>query len=143
MKGSTIYPFTGLPQMSYGSASNAYRDMEVLSAPPGRLVVIVYDFLIVHLRRTGIAIDAGNVELRSESIGKAMDAISELMGNLDMERGGDIARQLVSLYSFFLNSLVEIGRTNDKRLLARVTGQAMELRDAFAQISVLSSASAA
>ena len=57
--------------MSYTSASSAYRDIEVLSAPPGRLVVIVFDFLIVHLRRTSIAIEMGNVELRSESGGHA------------------------------------------------------------------------
>lgn len=129
--------------MNYGSAASKYRDMEVLSAPPGRLVVIVYDFLIVHLRRTGIAIDTGNLELRSESLGKAQDALAELMGGLDMERGGEIAKQLGALYAFFISSLIDVGRTNDTRLLARITAQVTDLRDAFAQISVMSSANAA
>src|SRR2546430_702253 len=109
MKGRAISPFTRLPHMSYGSASSAYRDMEVLSAPPGRLVVIVYDFLIVHLRRTAIAIDTANVELRSESLGKAQAALAELMGDLDMERGGAIAEQLCALYAFFISSLIDVG----------------------------------
>ena len=73
--------------MSYAAATSAYRDMEVLSAPPGRLVVIVYDFLLVNLRRTGIAIDSHNAELFSVSLGKSQDALVELMGELDMEFG--------------------------------------------------------
>ncbi len=129
--------------MSYGSASAAYRDMEVLSAPPGRLVVIVYDFLLVHLRRTAIAIDMNNVELRSESLGKAQAALAELMGDLDLERGGEIGKQLSGLYAFFIRSLIEVGQTKDRQLLGRITGQVTELRDAFAQISVTASASAA
>ena len=129
--------------MSYGSASSAYRDMEVLSASPGRLIVIVYDFLLVNLRRTSIAIDMSNVELRSASLGKAQDALGELMGNLDLERGGNIAKELVALYSFFIGALVEVGRLNDKRLLAQITAQVSELRAAFAQITATSSQSAA
>ena len=129
--------------MSYGSVSSAYRDIEVLSAPPGRLVVIVYDFLIVHLRRTAIAIDMNNVELRSESLGKCQDALAELMGNLDMARGGAIAGQLSGLYAFFIKSLIDVAQTNDRRLLDTISKQVTELRDAFAQITVMSSASAA
>ena len=129
--------------MSYTSASSAYRDIEVLSAPPGRLVVIVFDFLIVHLRRTSIAIEMGNVELRSESLAKAQAALAELMGNLDMERGGDVAKQLGALYAFFIASLIDISRTSDRARLAKVSVQVTELRDAFAQISVMTSASAA
>jgi flagellar protein FliS len=129
--------------MSYAAASSAYRDMEVLSASPGRLVVIVYDFLLVNLRRASIAIETGNVELRAISIGKAQDAIAELMGELDMDRGGAIARELAALYGFFLNSLIDVSQTNDRRLLGRITTQVTELRDAFAQISTLTAASAA
>jgi flagellar protein FliS len=129
--------------MTYAAASSTYREMEVLSATPGRLVVIVYDYLLVHLKRASIAIDTGNLELRGESLGRAQLAVAELMGGLNMERGGDMSRQLASLYTFFLSSLVDVGRKNDAKLLARITQQAMELRSAFAEISVTQAASAA
>ncbi len=128
--------------MSYAAASS-YRDMEVLSAPPGRLVVIVYDFLLVHLRRTGIAIDTGNTPLFSVSIGKAEDGLSELMGGIDRERGGSVADELVALYSFFLGALVDIRATKNRALLARVASQVNVLRDAFAEIAAAPNASAA
>jgi flagellar secretion chaperone FliS len=129
--------------MSYAAATSAYRDMEVLSAPPGKLVVIVYDFLLVNLRRTGIAIDTANAELFSVSIGKSQDAIAELMGGLDMERGGKIANDLRALYAFFLSSLIDVVRTKDRRLLTRITAQVTDLRDAFAHIASTQIASAA
>ncbi|MEO8620961.1 MAG: flagellar export chaperone FliS [bacterium] len=129
--------------MTYAAATSAYRDMEVLSATPGKLVVIVYDFLLVNLRRTGIAIDTANAELFSVSVGKSQDAIAELMGGLDMERGGKIANDLCALYAFFLSSLIDVVRTKDRRLLTRITAQVTDLRDAFAHIANTNIASAA
>jgi flagellar secretion chaperone FliS len=129
--------------MSYAAATSAYRDMEVLSATPGRLVVIVYDFLLVNLRRTGIAIEANNVELFSSSLGKSQDALAELMGELDMEKGGQIAKELGALYAFFIGSLIDIATTKDRRQLARITAQVTELREAFAQVVAAQNANAA
>lgn len=129
--------------MTYAAASSTYREMEVLSATPGRLVVIIYDYLLVHLKRASIAVETKNVELRGESLNKAQLAVAELMGGLDMERGGEMSRQLASLYSFFLASLIDVGRRNDAKLLARITHQVSELRSAFAEISVTQAASAA
>ena len=129
--------------MTYAAASSTYREMEVLSATPGRLVVIVYDYLLVHLKRASIAIETKNVELRSESLSKAQLAAAELMRGLDIERGGEMSLQLAALYSFFLTSLIDVGRKNDAKLLARITHQVGELRSAFAEISVTQAASAA
>ena len=129
--------------MTYAAASSTYREMEVLSATPGRLVVIVYDYLLVHLKRASIAIETKNVELRSESLSKAQLAVAELMRGLDIERGGEMSLQLAALYSFFLTSLIDVGRKNDAKLLARITHQVGELRSAFAEISVTQAASAA
>jgi flagellar protein FliS len=129
--------------MSYAAATSAYRDMEVLSATPGRLVVIVYDFLLVNLRRTGIAMDTNNFELLATSIGKSQDAIAELICGLDMEKGGRIATDLGALYTFFLASLIDVGMKKDRELLARITAQVTEMRNAFEKITRLPTASAA
>jgi flagellar protein FliS len=129
--------------MSYAKATAAYRDNEVLSATPGRLVVIVYDYLIVQLSRAAIAIDSNNVELRIVSLENALNAVGELLGGLDIEKGGTIARDLSGLYSFFFARLVDVGRTCDKATLLRIITQVSELRESFAQISTTQSATAA
>jgi flagellar secretion chaperone FliS len=129
--------------MSYAAATSAYRDNDVLSASPGRLVVIVYDYLIVSLRRASIALDTNNVELRIESLARSRDALCELLAGLDMEKGGAIATDLSALYSFFIGELIGIGFSYDAKKLARITAQITELRDAFVQITTPATASAA
>jgi flagellar protein FliS len=129
--------------MSYAATSSAYREMEVLSSSPAQLVVTVYDFLLVQLRRTRFAIDTRNHELCCTSIARSQDAITELVGGLDMERGGQIAKNLQSLYLYFITELIAIGRKSDVTRLACMAAQVSDLRDAFAQISVRQTASAA
>ena len=123
--------------MSYGSARQAtrYREMEIMSAAPGQLVVILYDHLLVTLRRARMAIEAGDVEARGELLEKSRAVVTELLVTLDRERGGDIARNLSGLYSFILSELVQAGVRPSAERLDRVTVMVGELRDAFAQIA--------
>lgn len=129
--------------MSYADASSAYRQMEVFSASPGQLVVMVYDYLQVQLARLDIALETKDVELRSLAISRANAAIVELVSGLDLERGGALGKQLGSLYRFFISELIDIGRYSDRQRLARITVQVTELRTAFAEISTRPAASAA
>ncbi len=129
--------------MSYAAATSAYRDNDVLSASPGRLVVIVYDYLLVSLRRAAIALDTNNVDLRIESLGRSRDALCELLGGLDMEQGGAIARDLSGLYTFYIAELMDVSGSIDAKKLSRITAQITDLRDAFAQITAPATASAA
>lgn len=121
--------------MSYATAAAGYRDMDVLTASPARLVVMVYDHCLVSLRRAQLAIENGNVELRVASLGKAREALTELQGTLDLDAGGEIARNLASLYAFLLVELMDVGFRVDARRLTRVTAMVAELREAFAQAS--------
>ena len=56
---------------------------------------------------------------------------------------GPLAKQLNSLYNFFLGELIDIGRYSDRKRLARISVQVGELRTAFAEISTRHAASAA
>lgn len=126
--------------MSYaaaGLAANAgkYQEMQVLAASPGQLVIMVYDHLLVSLKRARLAMDRGDVEQRFLQIEKVRDALTELLVTLDLEKGGEIAVQLKGLYTFFLTELLEVGPRNDVARLDRISGMVQELRDAFAQIA--------
>jgi flagellar protein FliS len=124
--------------MSYSNsahAATAYREREVLTASPARLVVIVYDHVLANLTRANLMRAADKIEIRLEAIGKARDGIVELLSGIDLERGGDIARQLNSLYTFILSELVDGTRVDGTRL-ERITKMVSELRDAFNTIAV-------
>ncbi|MEO6878086.1 MAG: flagellar export chaperone FliS [Gemmatimonadaceae bacterium] len=119
---------------NYAHAATAYREREVLTASPARLVVIVYDHVLANLHRARVARDANRASISLEAISKARDGIAELLVTLDVERGGAIARNLQSLYTFMLTEMVD-GTRVDARRLERITGMVSDLREAFASIA--------
>lgn len=119
--------------MSYATQAGTYREMEVLSASPGQLVVMLYDHLLVALRRTHIAMEAHTPELRSSHLDRARLVITELLATLDREAGGEVAENLNALYTFFFTEMVDLGLHPDVARLGRVTAMVADLRDAFAQ----------
>lgn len=105
--------------------------MEILSASPERLVVLLFDHLVVHLQRVRIALDNNDVTLRTVSLGKARGIVSELLSTLNFEKGGKIAKDLGSLYTFLLGEMSEIGIHRDARKVERLMNIAETLRAGF------------
>lgn len=121
--------------MSYSRQATRYRETEVLTATPGQLVVLLYDHLLLSLRRARAAMDSGDLALQSESLEKARNILAELFVTLDRERGGEVAANLGALYSFLLGELVQVGIRSDAARLDRVAHMIGELREAFAQVA--------
>jgi flagellar protein FliS len=128
--------------MSYGRQATRYREMEVLSASPGQLVVLLYDHMLVSLRRARVAMQERNFEQRGELLERARSVLTELLVTLDRERGGAVAENLAALYSFLLGELVQVGVVGDEARLDRVIHMIAELREAFAQIAATEGAAA-
>jgi len=121
--------------MSYSKQATRYRETEVLTATPGQLVVLLYDHLLLSLRRARAAMEARDTELQGECLEKSRNVLTELLVTLDRDRGGEVAANLAALYSFLLGELVQVGVRADLGRLDRVTHMLGELRDAFAQVS--------
>jgi flagellar protein FliS len=120
--------------MSYSQA-NVYREREVLTASPEKLIVIMFDHVLVNLRRARVAIEAGHIERRVQALSKAREGVMELLMSVDAERGGEVATTLLSLYSFAIRELLDVGRTKDVAKLDAVFNVMNNLRDAFATIA--------
>lgn len=103
-----------------------------MSASPARLTVMLFEHLEVVLRRAQTAIRNEQLELRMQNLGRAREILTELLGTLDMERGGDLARDLAQLYGFLLSELIDVGIRRDAIRLGRLIGIAHTLSDAFA-----------
>lgn len=132
--------------MSYGSYSRSaarYREVEVHSATPGQLVVILYDHLLTHLARARQSMGPDQIEARSDALSVCRSVVTELLVTLDRERGGSIAVHLAAIYSFVLGELTTLGLRPEVERLERVTNIMRELRDAFAQVALTAPAPAA
>ena len=123
--------------MSANDPGNAYREIQIKTANQIRLIVMLYDGAVRHLN---LAIDAcGDGHRRFDEINShliaAQDILSELMASLDFEKGGVLAKNLFSLYSFMTRRLLEGNLQKDTAPLVEVKKLLGELRDAWDEIS--------
>lgn len=120
----------------YPSASaQAYREAEVLTASPTRLVVITFDAILVALTRARSGFTMANSGVSLPALDKARVLLGDLLASLDRDRGGDLAARLASVYVFTLAELSELGVHPNLTRLDRVISMLRHLRDAFAEIA--------
>ena len=117
--------------MSYATQTASYREMEVASATQEKLVLVVFDQLVVNLERARIAMELEDIELRVTALGRSLNIVSELLGTLDFDKGGRIATQLADLYQYMLYELVDIGQRGDVVTMRKLVNVASNLRDGF------------
>ncbi|MFI5309594.1 MAG: flagellar export chaperone FliS [Gemmatimonadales bacterium] len=121
--------------MSQPYAALAYRESEILTASPSRLVVITYDALLAAMTRARVGIAMQNHDVAFPALQKSRELVGELLASLDRDRGGDIAVRLSALYVFVLGDLLSVGLYADVKRLDRNIAIVRELREAFAQIA--------
>ena len=78
----------------------AYKQQSIMTAPPERLVVMLYDGAIRFFFQAGAAMreDARATALERLDRGEAI--VDHLLQTLDMEQGGEIAQRLEGIYVF-------------------------------------------
>ncbi len=119
--------------MTYAAARAAttYRQTEAQSRTPLELVVMLYDGALRFIAAAHSAMERGDVRGRAEAISRALAIVSELQNTLDMEHGGDIARQLDDLYRFVIGRLVDASFHRNPGALDEAAQPLRELRTAW------------
>jgi flagellar secretion chaperone FliS len=112
-----------------------YRNVSVETADPMKLVILAYDGAVKAIEEAMAALAQEDYERKGKEIQRAMDLISELMSSLDMDRGGETARTLSGLYSYFLRRLVTAEYKKDARALDEVRAHLVELKAAWEQVT--------
>src|SRR5262249_25797478 len=121
--------------MSYSRQGVAYRDREIQTASPSRLVVLVFDCALSNLLRARRAVQTGKIEDGLDAVGKAREAIMERLVSWNVDEGGELARNLQSLYAYALAELVDVARRPDGARLESIITMIGELRSAFETIA--------
>lgn len=92
--------------LAYGRFVQEYQKNAVNGASPLQLVIMLYDGALRFLEAGKHAMQQGDLERQNHNLQKAQRILMELTACLDMEQGGEIARNLFALYSYCLNELV-------------------------------------
>lgn len=121
--------------MTTYNRSNAYRDTNVLSSSQEGLVPVLYEHLLVNLKRGSMHIRKGDIEGKFDSLARASDIVSELLAALDPEAGGQIASHLAGLYAFWLKEIATAGRELDPQRVQRVADMVASLLEAWQEVA--------
>jgi len=100
---------------------DSYRESEILSADPLKLVEILYRAAIESISEARDHLACGAIRERSNAISKACEILMELALNVDRKRGGDIAKNLIELYDYMQYRLVQSNIQQADKPLMEVT----------------------
>lgn len=121
------------------NATLEYRRNAVMTAPPEKLVVMMYDGAMRYTRQAIQKMEAGDVAECGRLIGCAFSVVSELKVSLDPRAGGEegarLARRLEQLYTFVMDSLVQANRERKPGPLEGVLDVLGTLREAWLDVS--------
>ncbi|MCR4822230.1 MAG: flagellar export chaperone FliS [Treponema sp.] len=123
--------------MAFGNPYAAYQTTAVKTASQGKLVVMLYQGaereLSAALKCFGTEekIPAQSVETFGKHIMKAQEIINELQVSLDMDKGGQIAQNLMSLYVYFNKELLDVSIKQDKAKLSQILEMIKQLSSAW------------
>jgi flagellar protein FliS len=103
----------------------------VLTASPQQLVVLLYQRLHRDLTEAKVAIEKDELYTANRALQHAQDIIVELHASLD-RTAWEHAKELSSLYVYFLGELAEANLQKDTKRIDAVATLVGELRDAWA-----------
>ena len=120
---------------NYGNYQNAYKKASVNTLDQTKLIIMLYDGAIKNASFAVEHMKSGQIEKVHDCLIKTKNIVTELMATLNMDRGGDIAKNLQSLYSYMFSQLIEANMNKKTEPVVIVIDLLKELRAAWTQIN--------
>ena len=134
--------------MPYKNVSSTYKETKIKTAGQGQLIVMLYDEAVKQLSKAIELLglnktdkkDPSRIEQINKAIMKTEEILTELMVSLNFEQGGDISKNLFSLYTWFNRELVEANINQDTNRILTVKNMLSDLRSAWGTVANQSTA---
>jgi len=124
--------------MQNSAAMNQYKQVGVQAAvgnaDPHTLIQMLIDGTIQRLNTAKMHMQQNNVALKGENISKAISIIDGLRSSLDMKKGGEIAKNLESLYEYMQRQLLVANVDNKLENIEEVISLMNEIRSGWETI---------
>jgi flagellar protein FliS len=127
--------------MTNNQGFSAYRETGIKTASQGKLIVMMYAEAIKQVASAIGKIDesgkvkAAEIEGFAKHLAKAEDIITELMVALDMDKGGEIAKNLMALYTYFNRELLDATISMNKDKLQVIADMLASLHESWVQVA--------
>jgi flagellar protein FliS len=125
----------GSPQSGVNAYVKVGEETGVAAASPHQLIVMLFDGALVAVRAAQQYMKSGNIPAKGQSISKAIMIIDGgLRASLNLEVGGDIAKNLSALYEYMSKQLLIANLKNQPETLEMVHGLLLDLKEAWEAI---------
>lgn len=121
---------------SYQQTNKNYLANQVMSATPVQLISMLMAGTIKNIKLAQTAIEVNDKVKTHEKIILAQDMILELKYAVKTDIEGSVGPELINMYNFMYNELVQANINNDKAKLVEVEGLMTDLLTTWKQLEV-------
>ena len=115
-------------------ALQAYRESGITDDDPVHLIVLLHDQLLRDLHRALDAFEKQDIPRRADELDHALLVIGQLQGTLNLESGGEVARNLDQFYNLFRENLLRAVLEDSPALLEKQSQHILGLREAWLEV---------
>lgn len=108
-----------------------YKQTQINTASKEEILLMLYDGAVRFLNQAKVGFAEKNIEKIHNNIVKVQNILTEFEASLDMEQGGDFAKNLFGLYEFMSRQLSEANIKKNEGALDIVIKHMTELRDTW------------
>ncbi|MDH4134433.1 MAG: flagellar export chaperone FliS [Gammaproteobacteria bacterium] len=122
----------------YGAArqyANVGAEAVVADADPHRLIQLLFENARGRIAAAKGHMQRGEVSMKGEAIGRAIGIVEGLRDALNMDAGGEVARNLDELYEYAAQRLLEGNLRNDVACLDEIAALLVEIQGAWEAIA--------
>jgi flagellar protein FliS len=95
---------------------------------------MLYQGAIQDLREIAAAMQANDIQRRSDQSHHLLQVLNQLQGSLDMERGGEVAANLDRYYNLVRSRLLEAELKNSTEIIEGLLNQFLSLHQAWIEV---------
>jgi len=117
-----------------------YKKTQIETATPEQILIMLYDGAIQFLNKARIAIEENDGEGCQKNLFSCEKILIEFMNTLDMEKGGELAQNLLALYKYLYNVLIKVNISKDINKVDEVLKHLKSLRETWQQAIVIANA---
>lgn len=119
------------PRGAFQKYNQVRAHAHVEGASPHRLIQLLMDGALEKIRVAKGMMDRNDIQEKVRHIDWALSIIDGLRQSLDVEKGGDIAKNLEELYDYMQRRLIAANIENDARILDEVAALLVEIKTAW------------
>jgi flagellar protein FliS len=118
---------------AYARSADAYLSQRILGASPEQQAALIMEAGQLHLGRAIQALNRDDSAAATSSFIRMTEVIKEANLRLDLEAGGELAKNLQKLYGFWMKEIMLASRAKDTARLAAVAQSMGEIRQTWEQ----------